>query len=136
MGQHIQLYASKNVSLESARVWMNMKAEELSRVATDTEKPIVASVESEMARIRNSGDHLNHWASWGGSACFPFIAYEVHLIDARLVKRAEEAGLKYRTNHIEANPGSSYARHDWENDDIVEFLRSHIGFVLWCDPDF
>lgn len=136
MGQHIQLYASKRVSLKSARVWVNVKAEELSRVATDDEKPIAASVEAEMEHIKGTEDHLNHWASWGGSGCFPFIAYGVHLIDDDLVKRAEEAGKSYRAFQVASNPDSSYAKHDWANDDIVKFLRSHIGFVLWCDPDF
>ena len=135
MGQHIQLFASKSITLESAKVWSDLKAEELLRYANDAEKTIVAVVETEMAKIKNSIDHLDHWASWGGSACFPFIAYETHLIDNALVKRAEMAGSDFRSKQVAANPESWYAQHDWVNDAMVKFLRSHIGYVIWCDPD-
>jgi hypothetical protein len=135
MGQHLQLYASHHIPLEDARLWCQLAI--IDHAHTPREEEVIRNVESAMSATRRHlpDDHLEHWARSAGGACWPFLNLGAHLCDQQLVEIARHAGSIYRHHQQRANPDSHYAQHDWENDQVIEFLSSHIAperpFTVW-----
>lgn len=135
MGQHLQICASKNISIEDAGVWWECRAWEILRSPSREQQLCVDRVQAEMDRIERTEDHIEHWASGGGVACFGLLLDRARLCDLALISEAVEAGREYQEFQKKHNPGSAYAKHDWANDSAVEFLRSHIGYTIWAYND-
>lgn len=133
MGSHLQLYASKNVTLADARLWCELKTVDIIRAPTEIEEPRAARIQAEMNVLErtHSPHHLEHWASGGGIAAFPFLVCEAHICTDDLVDKAVRAGHEYQLSQKRHRPDSDYAKHDWGNDAAVHFLRNHIGYVVW-----
>ena len=128
MGQHLQLYASKVVSLESARVWCRLKFDYYAN-PDKVESGIRSEVESEIGRLfRDKNDHLEHWSNFAGPACYPFLDCEAHICDEALIERAEKAAVEFGKQPYILQ---RYPDHDWANDSIIQFLKNHLGYVVW-----
>jgi hypothetical protein len=126
MGSHLQLYASKRISLEEAKDWCHVKCVE---IIEDYVRP--QAVEDEMRRLDyDEVDHLEHWAAGGAVTCFSFLVCEAHLCDQALVERAMKASDDY-LEMLRAYPDSRYAKVNWRDDEAVLFLKSHLGYVVW-----
>lgn len=128
MGQHLQLYASKNVSVQQAKTFCYWKVFDIISSPSEEEQSTILAVESVMRGP--ASDHLDHWASGGGVSAFPFLC-DAHECTDALIEEAVKAGRAYSEMQNNKNPGSTYAKHDWANDDAIQFLREHIGYVVW-----
>lgn len=131
MGQHLQLYASKNITVEQAALWCHWRVQGIIAYPTKEEQAVCDIVDDEMKNVVwRHGDHLEHWASGGGVAAFPFLT-DAHFCNGDLIRRAIEAGQVYSKMQQECNPDSAYARHDWARDDAVKFLWDKLDYVIW-----
>ena len=132
MGQHLHLYASHHVPIDDVYIWCRL---ELFGQEPNLDHELVAvrNVNSAMQSIRQHlpGDHLEHWASGGGVACFSFLDGGVYRCNHDLIETAITAARSYRSKQQLRDPDSHYARHDWTNDSAIHFLKSHIGYTVW-----
>jgi hypothetical protein len=133
MGSHLQLYASQNVILYEVKLWCELKTVDIVRAPSPAEQPAFDRVSAEMRVLEHthSPDHLEHWASGGGIAAFPFLVCEAHLCTEKLIEKAYRAGREYQEMQKRHNPNSDYANHDWASDSAVKFLEDHIDYIVW-----
>jgi len=131
MGSHLQLYASKNVTLADARLWCELKTVDIIRSPSAAEEPRAGRIQAEMTVLErtHSPDHVECWC--GALQAFTFLNCEAHICTDDLVEKAVRHGDEYQDSQIRHNPNSDYAKHDWGNDIAVRFLRDHIGYVVW-----
>lgn len=126
MGQHLQLYATDRLKFPIVKDWCKSRL-------IDRHNPAESVVDEEMRRIEQEDPecHLEHWSAGGGVACFSFLDLEAHLCDRSLIDRARAAGRDYRAKMVERSSNSWYAKHDWENDEVIAFLERHQGKIVW-----
>ena len=156
MGQHLRLYASNNVTVQEVEKWCHARANELSEVPSASDKPAVDKVQQEMDRLQRTSqpdsgldvatalalygnhyrvipDHLEHWSNWCGVVIWTFLVWKPCVCDAVLVERAVEAAQKAMREHGKLN--EMYRGTDFTKDEVIDFLRSHQGMVVWGDND-
>lgn len=135
MGQHLQLYASKSISVSQARTWCR------ARLIDQLEPPPfpfrildeIQAVSDEISNIDRSlrADRLEHWSNGHGVSCFRMFDHDAHLCDESLIEAAIASGMAYN-EFLQRNwANTAAAKIDWSNDDLIAFLRSHIGYVVW-----
>lgn len=133
MGQHLQLYASKNIDLPSAKAWCHDRLMSHEASMDDEAPPAILRVDDEMRRIdrHSKADHLEHWSSDHGVSCFKMFDHEAYLCDDNMVATAIAAGAAYNGFAKRLWPDRAVSKIDWSNDDVIDFLRSHLGYVVW-----
>jgi len=136
MGQHLILYASKTLTTDEVKKWCHARAFELIEVPSAEDRPLVDRVQAEMDRLTHTDDRLWHWSNWCGVRIWDFLVWESHVCDAALVNRAvKAAAVAMETNPRLTGMSGTYPGMDFTKDEAIEFLRAHIGYVVWGDND-
>lgn len=133
MSQHLVLYASKTLTADEVAKWCHARALELIEISSREDQPIVDRVQAEMVRLRYKEDRIEHWSNWCGVMIWDFLVWEPYYCDEALVGRAVKAAADAMQTH--AGLRSSYPGRDFTKDEAVEFLRAHIGYIVWGDND-
>ncbi len=134
MGQHLHLYASRNVTVAEVSKWCHARAHELIEVPSEADQPIVSKVQQEMDRLqRNTPDHLEHWSNWCGPVIWDFLVWQPYTCDDALVGRAVRVASVAMIVHEGVK--KMYPGMDLTADDVIVFLRAHLGYTVWGDND-
>ena len=133
MGQHLHIYASKTLTIYEVNKWGHARAYEYSEVPSAADQPTVNKVQKEMDQLRNTDDHFEHWSNWCGPMIWDFLVWDAHLCDTALIDRAITAASDAMRSH--AGIQKQYPDRDFTVDEAMDFLRAHMGCVVWGDND-
>lgn len=119
--------------MPDALAWCAYKADAIYGTTSDASlrvETMMSDIEKKMPE-----NHMEHGPSWSGCACWPFLDCGAHVVDDALIERAVNAAREYKASQIKRDPNDHQAKHDWENDSVMQFLRSHKGFTVWGYSD-
>jgi hypothetical protein len=118
MGQHLQLYTSKTVTLEEAQIWAKWRAIDILK-----EPPPGSDEERAYEKVRalmNVADKNNfEHGSKGAVQAFDFLVMAAREIDAELIRNVCDAT---RMTNL-------------SSDHMIDWLCQHYGQVVWGDND-
>ena len=108
MGQHLHLYASRDVPIEAADAWCSARATGIVRSPSSVEAGWLREYADEIRLAEHYEDGLCR------CLLFPFLVWEAHVVNRELISRAEAV-----------DPGGQ----------VAAFLRAHLWWTVWGDND-
>lgn len=120
MGQHLQLYASNNVTLEQARTWCKWRAVDIIEAPPPSDVESVGMVGREMWKLTalEGEGHIEH-GHHAAVCVLSFLVWRAAVIDGDLIRAF------CVTVH----------NHNLPSEHVIEWLARHLGCVVWGDND-
>lgn len=133
VGQHLRLYASKTLTTDEVEKWCHARTYEFSEVPREADQLTVDKVRREMDRLQRTDGHLEHWSNWCGPMIWDFLVWNAYTCNEALVNRAVMAAATMMQTHTGLR--KQYPTKDFTTDTPIEFLRAHMGCVVWGEND-